>query len=324
MSSTMVLERLVAALGDIHLPPDDTTCRLSGVEFTGRTRSELESRLARAVYKLLHSGEPMEESRAELRTPWLEEELISALPHRYSPVRARILETRDADVVVDIDGLRVLVGADLVVRERDGGSDPAKVWLRSARPALSPGFLLTDGSRGGLRDGRVLRFYVHVADPHEAGTLWGALTGFLEDVGARYRAKVLSCVPLYPRCDSVVVYLDSEEWDLLVPLTQRVSGMRGVGESTSLFARELAPGIAAACEPTAVRSHGRPMSFGQHRARAVASGVLGAKNGSLLESLAASLRSAGIDPERPYVDLGEFPSPDHWTHLLNTPSGGIK
>lgn len=319
MSSPVALERIVAALGDIRLDSSGTVCHLSGKEFTGRHRSDLEHQLARVVYRLLHSGEPVEEeNRVDLRTPWLEEELIAALPHRYSAVPAQVLEVGETGAVVVVEGLRLLIDADDIVPEEAAETGAARVWLRSARPALSPGFVLTDGSRGGLGGDRVVRCYVHLVDPYEAGDVWAVVTGFLEDAGAHYRAKVLSCVSLYPRRDGMVVYLDSSEVNLLIPLAQRVTGMKGVGGHTSLFAHELAPGVAVASEPTVARSSGRPLSFGQHRARAVAAGIVDSKDGAVLETITAALRSADIDPARPHVGLGENFVLDHWTRQPNT------
>ncbi|MDX3228062.1 T3SS effector HopA1 family protein [Streptomyces sp. ME19-01-6] len=180
------------------------------------------------------------------------------------------------------------------------------VELPAVRPTLSPGFLLVDGVDGrpaDRADRELLRIYVHLRYPDAAPRVWGAL---LAELGARsvpYRAKVLSRPCAYPRRDAIVVYLDADRADVVFPLAAAVRRLPGIGADTSVFARRLLPGIALAWEPRDPRPGWRGQSFGQHRAAAVAEGVVrhmaDRERTDLAREIAASLHSAAADPAEP-------------------------
>ncbi|ASU82829.1 hypothetical protein CDO52_08580 [Nocardiopsis gilva YIM 90087] len=307
------------ALGEVSLDRDGTSCSIFGTTLSGGTRTELERKLARTIYRALHSGEPVDrDADVRLRTPWLERELVSAIPHRFTRVATRVLGLSGRQLLIEVDGLRIVVGADNLDDREPSAGGLRVVSLPAIRPALSPGFLLVDGSRGAPRGGAIARIYLHLSDATTAEGVWAAALALLEDCGARYRAKILSSAELYPRRDGIVVYLDRAEWPLVRPLTLRLTGVEGVGEQVSEFAYAAARGIGVASEPGATGDGGRPLSFGQHRARAVATGILkSARKRNRLESaIAEELRSAGVDPDRPFIAENEVNGPDHWLRLL--------
>jgi hypothetical protein len=139
---------------------------------------------------------------------------------------------------------------------------------------------------------------------------------------------VLSRPWSYPRRDALVVYLEDEDAPLATGLAEEVTGLPGVGTDTSVFAHEVAPGVALAWEPADNRP-GRPgKSFGQHRAAAVAEGLLryahatDATDGLLrpaadpagadaAREVHRSLRAAAVDPAAPArnLDSAPFPAP---------------
>ncbi|MGY0056089.1 T3SS effector HopA1 family protein [Streptomyces sp. LZ34] len=178
--------------------------------------------------------------------------------------------------------------------------------LPAVRPALSPGFLLVDGVDGrpaAGADRELLRVYVHLRYPDAAPRVWGALLTQLAARSVPYRAKVLSRPWAYPRRDAIVVYLDADRADVVFPLAAAVRRLPGIGADTSVFARRLLPGVAVAWEPRDARPGWRGQSFGQHRAAAVAEGVVrhaaDPERTALAREIADSLHSAAADPAEP-------------------------
>lgn len=162
-----------------------------------------------------------------------------------------------------------------------------------------------DGVHGRPADGadrELLRMYVHLRYPDAAPRVWGALLAELAARSVPYRAKVLSRPWAYPRRDAIVVYLDADLADVVFPLAAAVHRLPGIGADTSVFAR-LLPGLAVAWEPRDTRPGWGGQSFGQHRAAAVAEGVVryatDRERTDLAQEIAVSLRGAAADPEEP-------------------------
>jgi hypothetical protein len=220
---------------------------------------------------------------------------------------------------ITLDGVRVLVPADAVNEEAvvpDGtGAGHAVLRLPAGRPALSPGFYLVDGSTGRPRGGGLVRHYVHIEEAEEAPAVWNRLLTALEDSGVRYRAKVASLRLLYPRRDALVVYMGAHD-AASVDLVAIADHLPGLGEATSVFAAQIAPGMATACEPSDPRPGMARLSFGQHRARAVADGLVEhAQNptaGTAEAAVCRCLAAAGARPDAPWQNTagpGPGPSP---------------
>ncbi|MEO3841979.1 T3SS effector HopA1 family protein [Streptomyces sp. CNZ287] len=283
-----------------------------GEELVAEGPIHLRTLLQLAVYERLHAGlalGPETWMSGARRDAAVESRLLAAMPHRDTVVRARPAEWRAGELLADIGGVRVRVPAERVRGEADEGR--VSVALPAARPALSPGYFLADGSRGGPRGTPLLRVYVHLDAAEAVPAVWSAVLRCLEDREVPYRAKVSSSSAFLPRRDGLVVYLGPADWSAAVDVASSSAGLPGQGADVSAFAAQLAPGAAVAWEPPAAEGAGRRLSFGEHRAMAVATGLmehaLGGGEAPKADAVAAALRGAGIDPRAPYRNLDSPP-----------------
>lgn len=307
--------RLAQALEPVQVEPGALRAVVDDRELEAETPRELRQTLANTLYDVLHAGRPEDEGEQpkSLREPELEAKLAAAMPHKRAMTRAVVVALDgDRRVMVKLDGVRVWVPTEALRSAAARVREPVTLDLDAARPAVSPGFFLADGSRGNRpRNGATLRVYVHLTEPVAAPAAWGAILTRLEHLELPYRAKVGSSRRLFPRRDGLVVYLGSGAWQAAEALIDVVAGLAGSGESVSAFAEPLAPGLATAWEPEDPRPGKTGLSFGQHRALAVAEGLtrhaLGEGEGSRERAVAAALAEANIDAARPARNLN---SPD--------------
>jgi hypothetical protein len=283
-----------------------------GVLVDGRPVPAGEDRVLRhgvsaALYRTAHAGlagDPVDPGprRAEHRRDLARErELIAALPHRERAEPVRVLRRGPGSVLVLLDGLRVAVAADALT----GPDDAPAVRMPTARPALSPGFLLADGSRGsGATGPDLLRLYAHVPDPQAGLVLWRTAARVLEEHGVPFRMKTTSAVTDVARRDGLVVYLGPAALPALGGLVDALAATGAAGAATSPFARELAPGLAVAWDPRDPRPGMRGLSFGQHRCLVVAAALL-TPDGRADPAAAVhdALVAAGVDPRHPHRAL---------------------
>ncbi|MFF2747713.1 T3SS effector HopA1 family protein [Kitasatospora sp. NPDC058048] len=318
---------LRAALGGLRIT--DGTPRVEvddDLVVAADTWGELRSALAGLLYERWHAGIVHQEGPARMprRSETFERELIAATGHTRTVAPGVLrspVEAADGgpDAPVRVELGRVLVGVRPGAVRSDGPpavGRPCLVELPAVRPALSPGFLLVDGPDGSLvRAGELLRLYVHLAEPGAAPPVWRALLERLAGLGVRYRAKVLSRPWSYPRRDAAVVYLDAADAAVAPMLADTVAGLPGVAGGASVFASPLCPGVALAWEPRDERDGWGGRSFGQHRAAAVADGVVRRATDpagpSLEEQVARALREASASPAEPARNLGSpaLPAP---------------
>ncbi|MFH9547417.1 T3SS effector HopA1 family protein [Streptomyces sp. NPDC017435] len=332
--------RLADAIALVDLAPDGLSARIEDREITADTPARLRDRLAVLIYEHLHAGRPeREESMPRSLRDWrLERLLHEATPHRSTPHRARLCGLHENLPVVEIDGIRVCVpeadadpGAatsrathtaepspalsvaaglrELAARPATADGDTyVDVYIPAARPALSPGFFLADGSLGRPVTGALLRLYTHVTEADHAPGVWHTVLTALEEARVPYRAKISSSPLLYPRRDALVVYLSTDALHAVDTVREAVRDIPGLGAQTSPFADEIAPGFAAAWEPEDNRPGHRAMSFGEHRSAAVAAGLtahrLTPTHPSAAAAVAAALTEAGVDPAHPARSLG--------------------
>ncbi|GGQ89167.1 T3SS effector HopA1 family protein [Streptomyces flaveolus] len=301
--------RLREALGQVTVADDGTRAQVADREVTADSPREMRRLLAEALYDILHAGQFVEKGQLSfrLRDEAFERVLGAAVPHERSVARARLHvppqdDGPDARALVERDGVRVWVPAHAV--RTDGGLTAGQVVtldVPARRPALSPGFFVVDGSLPRSPHREVLRVYVHVTRWQDAAGVWARALGHLEEGGVAYRSKILSAKALYPRRDALVVYLGQESWPEVPALAEALSGTPGVGSETSVFAEPVAPGVAVAREPEDDRPGMSGLSFGQHRATALARALLdGAAGATDLErAVVARFTEAGIDPARP-------------------------
>ncbi|MEV4870602.1 T3SS effector HopA1 family protein [Streptomyces syringium] len=313
--TTTLPPRLTEALKEIHISPDGSEAVVHGREVTSDNPREMRRLLSEALYDVLHSGRTLEKGTISfrMRDEEFEGDLARGVPHRETTTRARVCAaeghggTETSPLLVERDGVRVWVPRALVV-DGDSETPGAVVTLRTAalRPALSPGFFMVDGSRPRPPGRDVLRVYVNITSWQEAPAVWATVLGHLEDTGTAYRAKVLSAKPLYPRRDSLVVYLAGDTAHAARGIADAVATTPGVGHETSVYTEELAPGVATAWEPDDRRPGMTGLSFGQHRASITAHALLdAAKSGEPVEALlTAAFIEAGVDPANPARNSG--------------------
>ncbi|MFW5420917.1 hypothetical protein J0910_30305 [Nocardiopsis sp. CNT-189] len=307
--------RITALLRRVEIGLPELRARVDGEEVSAESAAELRGRLAARLYSTLHSGEPPSADGPRprtLRDTRMERPLREAVPHRSASSPARI-----AAPVRDGDGHAVVLLSDVRVRiprtavARPGELHPGMsvdVALPASRALLSPGFFLADGSRGAaLGASEVARLFVHITSPGAAPTIWRSVLEALEERALHYRAKVLSARDAFPRRDALVVYTAEADASALDAVAAQITGMPGIGSETSPFARPLAPGIARASEPADGRPGHRGLSFGQHRSRALAEGLIthasAPERRTREAAVAEAFTAAGIDPTDPSRNL---------------------
>ncbi|MFF0552712.1 T3SS effector HopA1 family protein [Streptomyces sp. NPDC004311] len=325
-TATRVLApRLSAALDRVSVREDGLRATVDRREVTAESPRDLRGRLSHALYEEFHAGngehrrEPDGAPRRSLRDVRLEERLAAGVPHAWTPTRALLLEVLHREggdqLVVRLPDITARVPADRLVTAADAEppqpGDLVELALEAARPALSPGFFYVMGSRALPRPaGPIRRLFVHARDADAAAPLWAAALTALEEAGALYHAKVLSDPDDFPRRDGIVVYLHGDHEAGERAVVEAVRDLPGRGADGSLFTESLAPGVAAAWDPRDPRPGQGGMSFGQHRAFALATALVdhavAAAAGpadSLEEYVAREFRAAGIDPLNPQNNI---------------------
>ncbi|MGC9441881.1 T3SS effector HopA1 family protein [Streptomyces sp. WG5] len=314
------VSRVLAALSP---SPDGTGVRLGDRDVTADRPRRLCQRLGTALYEVFHAGHAFGDKPGILRRdPALEVPLARAVPHATTPVAARLLDgpaergPAPGGRVAAVGGVRVRLPEELPPESVGGVSGAGYHVLRlpTARPRLSPGFFLVDGSRGSCGPGPLVRLYIHLTDPGAAVRVWSAVLGVLEGLEVPYRSKITSSRKLLPRRDGMVVYLGAAAWHAVPAVVGAVSAA-DVGTETSAFARALAPGLSLAWEPDDARPGRSGGSFGQHRSLAIAEGVVDAMaDGGLSRAHAhvlTRLTESGIDPSALHrnIDSPDLPFP---------------
>lgn len=303
------------ALKNVHISPDLSSFVVGDRVVEVDQASELRFRLPATLYEEWHIGHSALEVE-ERRLWWdpdLREALHASVPHRSTSRRAIMLgpdpELDNGDVVVRMEGVKVRIPSNLVDDDVEVGNR-LQIRMDAARPALSPGFFLVDGSQGLFPSGAVLRVYFHLADSEVAPLVWGEILRTLEGMDVRYRAKVLAARRYYPRRDAMVVYLSNEDWHAVEKLVAIADDLPLASGHTSVFTQPLAEGVSYAWEPEDGRQ-GRPkLSFGQHRSSVVAEALIDSafevgesSQQALEERVEKAMFQAGIDPRRPHRNL---------------------
>ncbi|MFG2577167.1 T3SS effector HopA1 family protein [Streptomyces sp. NPDC048481] len=300
----------IAEVTTVHA--ESLTARVADAEFRAGSLRALRERLADTLYRTLHQGAAGTAAHPrDLSDDAFVADLRSAVPHSVCRVPARHTEAagmRDDEVTVVLNGVRVAVPRALVRPASPGNTatgDDVTVELPPCRPALSPGFLAVLGSlRPPATTAPVLRVYLHIARAEAARTVWGGALRALEGLRIPYQAKALAHPSRYPRKDAMVVYLSARTDIALRALAGTAANAPDgdLADAVSPFTRRIAPGVSIAWEPHPEPGAVRRLSFGQHRARAYADGLVDhSLHGTpLTESVARALRAAGADPDRPY------------------------
>ncbi|MEU8971275.1 T3SS effector HopA1 family protein [Streptomyces monashensis] len=320
MSTFHLAPRIAASLADIHVEPGGLKAVAGKDTFEGDSAPVVAKKLASGLYQTLHVGrsEALTSRPRSYRDRDLDHRLAGAMPHERTRTQALIQACRPErnEAIVELDGLRVRIPPEAVITPLpDTLPGPVTVTLPAARPGLSPGFFLADGSLGKERSGDMLRLYVHLTRPEAAPDAWHTVLTYLEKAGLPYRAKISSSPHLYPRRDAFVVYLGPRAQHAVPALAEQLKGLDGMGESTSPFAREVAPGIGVAWEPADRRAGHKGQSFGEHRTAILAEALV---QHALLpdedlteaaEMVASAFLDASIDPLDPARNLDSPPMP---------------
>ncbi len=180
---------------------------------------------------------------------------------------------------------------------------------------LQPGFYFVFGETlsDEYDDFSMMRFYFHIA-PEGAPLLIQKLTTDLNRFQVPFRMKCLTDPAQYVRSDSAVLYVAQRFFRVTTVLLATLAGAEWLRPWTPLFTKQLAPGLAVAEDP------GNGESFGMHRCRLVAEGIVdawmqGTQSVQIrIENVRQRFLQNGLTLERPYMrdtsaDIYEFPAP---------------
>jgi hypothetical protein len=183
--------------------------------------------------------------------------------------------------------------------------DQVRVRLPCALPAAVPGFFALVSRRGRFRrDGPHIRVYMNLT-PAGAVGMAGALAR-LET--ARFEAKFVNDPAGYGRCDTGVIYVEPGSFDALAARVRRLERRhpRWWRAGTPPLTFPVGRGTSVAEAPPEL-PEGASESYGQHRCRLVATGVLAALAGNAPPGAAwrtcvsEAFAEEGLSLERSYV-----------------------
>lgn len=220
----------------------------------------------------------------------------------------RVCSADGDQVVVERHGLTLWIAPGDVV-EGEGAQPGAAVHIRLPNELrkLSPGFYMALGDAGFETEQPIalVRFYWHLAS-ETAPRLVRALTARLNAARLAFRIKVVNDPARYTRCDAGVLYVHGGDYEAVAPIVRatydELAG--GLRSATPAFAKPLAPGLGLAEDP------GGGDSFGMHRARLLAEGVVEAHErgaghrSAAIDVVAERFARAGIDLDAPYLNKG--------------------
>jgi HopA1 effector protein family len=201
----------------------------------------------------------------------------------------------EPDEICPLDGIRPEPGVPLTIR------------LPKELLKLSPGFYVALGDEGLPPPGTepVVRVYWNlVADA--APDLIRSATTRLNAARIPFNLKLLDEPDCYTRCDAAVLYVPRRCYPAVAEVvTALYHELRaGLLATTPAFTKQLAPGLALAEDP------GDGDSFGMHRCRLLAEGIIRAReqgrrsNDDRLAAVIACFTEAGIAHDRPYLSPG--------------------
>ncbi len=205
-------------------------------------------------------------------------------------------------------------GLTLWVRLEDclipkGGSREHGTVLRLHLPkellGISPGYYmaLSDEEEKSYETKPLVRLYWNLR-AEGAESFVREATGLLNEARLFFRLKVLNDPRSYTRCDAAVVYLHQDEHLRVAEIMNRVYPQVAhyLKPNTPMFTKAIAPGVGLAEDP------GQTESFGQHRCRLLADGMIRAYEQGA-RSLDERLRivtdyyaAVGIKLSQPYLN----------------------
>ena len=180
---------------------------------------------------------------------------------------------------------------------------------------VQPGYYFAfGGTLDELADNLTLvRLYFHCG-PEAAVSLVGELTAALNRFQTPFQLKTPTDPALYGRTDALVLYVGARYFPITARIVEGLVSRIPLEAATPLFTKRLWPGVGAAVDP------GSGESFGSHRCRLAAEGIVGAwrRDGSQdtpsrLAAVAASFAAARLDLQHPWLGPGGadlFVTPD--------------
>jgi hypothetical protein len=179
-----------------------------------------------------------------------------------------------------------------------------RVSIRAPRETLDaqPGYYFAFGEiLDELADQlSLLRLYFH-CDAESAVRLVGELSRTLNAFQVPFQLKTPAAPTSYGRTDAAVLYIGARYFAITARVVAQVREDLPLEPAVPLFTKRLWPGIGAAVEP------GSGESFGEHRCRLVAEGIVDAWQqggqgvSARLTAVAARFAAAGLDLARPYL-----------------------
>ena len=172
---------------------------------------------------------------------------------------------------------------------------------------ISPGFYMVHSDQPFTHDRAetMVRFYWNL-EADGAARFVDAATRMLNRDGLPFRLKVLKDPSHYTRCDAGVLYIRKRESEAVAAVIREIYPvMRGsLRSGTPVFTKCLAPGLGLAEDP------GQGDSFGQHRCRLLADGMIlafeqGRKSSDArMRTVADRFARDGIRLEQPFLNAG--------------------
>ena len=219
-----------------------------------------------------------------------------------------VLLNTTTEVVVKKTGLALWVRPTDCAKSGGGPIEPGNILkLKQSKELLciSPGYYLAVSDEGNDFDDTsdLVRLYWNLKK-EGAEVFVREATRMLNAARLYFRLKVLNNPRSYIRCDAAVVYLRKSDYPTAVEIVTRIYSQvaRYLKSSAPMFTKLLAPGVGLAEDP------GLRESFGQHRCRLLADGLIRAfeEDARVLEDRLAVVKdcyaSAGITLEHPYLN----------------------
>jgi hypothetical protein len=223
----------------------------------------------------------------------------------------RVLDTAPyGALAVERDGRRRLAKPGHYASFRVGGQidrgSRISLWSPGLTGDLQPGFHHFFGRTAPdtIEESRLVRFYFNVK-ASAAGRVLRAVSQALDLHHIPFTMKIASALPRHLRIDAAVLYVWCWRAEIVEDIVTALAGAdaQAFNPETPIFTRRILPGLATADDP------GAGESFGEHRCRLVACGLLEAKQRGA-ESLAervSTVRSAfeanGVDWSTPQLNM---------------------
>lgn len=219
------------------------------------------------------------------------------------------LAVKKGDLTIHVDPDRHLHGAEKSAKKGD------LVSVLMPRNLVQNGFYMAVGNSGSSKrpppelKTDIVRIYFNL-DPDGAAQVMEYLTRHINEVGFPFSFKALYNPSDYGRYDTAVLYFNREYFSGIRQILHQVylKNKECFQESTPLFTKYLAPGVALAEEPN--QKFSEVESFGMNRCQIVANGLLEAQRDGeesregRLAFIHHHFSLNGIDLKKPYLNAG--------------------